>query len=709
VNTRIVIINDLFVKANEDLDGAVKGKVLNFITKLQLDPTAKGLDLKPPKGAADKRVRTARVDDFWRAVLFELPNAGGFVLATVKPHDDAYQYAANVRLRINGATGVLELFDPAAIEKALRPTSEPPEGVVPRPEVPAKPLITGVTSAQLRDFGLSDEVAARVLEITDQAQFHTLCDALPELQGVALLDLLAGKPYETVYEDLFGLEDLGEIDTEDFEGALTRPGTRVQFAPATPEDLIAAFNGQLAAWRVWLHPLQRKLAYHDGWNGPFRVTGGAGTGKTVTALHRAHHLADRLAAGGSQGRVLVATYTRNLAEALAGQLAELRGGEAPRCVDVLNLDALASRTLRAANKGKPPNLVSDSAAVVKQAWELAADGSSWDDRFLAEEWLDVVLAQGITDQAGYLRAPRPGRGVALNRGKRVEVWNLISRAVTHLEVEEVLTFTQAASRAADVLAARPDLQYTHVVVDEAQDLHPAHWRLVRALVPEGPDDIFIVGDAHQRIYGKPLVLSRFGINTRGRSRRLTINYRTSEEILRWSVGVMGGEPVDDLDGSPETLLGARSAFTGPDPVIISARDRRDEGRQLTKQVKTWVDEEFQEESIGVLCPSNAEVDTAARALKSAGIPAVVVSGYATPATGSVQVMTMHRAKGLEFRCVAMTGLGPVKLASPRSAATEEEKLRLATERALIYVAGTRARERLTLLGVGDMSRFSLRA
>src|SRR5690606_20333066 len=110
------------------------------------------------------------------------------------------------------------------------------------------------------------------------------------------------------------------------------------------------------------------------------------------------------------------------------------------------------------------------------------------------------------------------------------------------------THTQAAAEAARLLDGSGEARYRHAIVDEAQDLHAAHWRLLRALVPAGTDDLFIVGDAHQRIYGRPLVLSRYGIETRGRSRRLTVNYRTSREILTWCSAVMQGASVDDLEG-----------------------------------------------------------------------------------------------------------------------------------------------------------------
>lgn len=699
-----IVINNLFTRASRDLDGSVRARVLDFITKLQHDPSAPGLDLKRPEGAVDPRVRTARVNDFWRAVLFELPAGAGFVLASVKPHNDAYRYAETLRMQVNEATGALELIDQIAIDEAL--AAGPVEPAV-RP-AQAGPLLGGISRTTLAAFGLADDAIDAALALTDVAQFEALCDALPELQGCALLDLRAGKDPDEVYADLIGSQPVEPVDADDVAAALARATSRLEFATGTSEELLAAIEGDLQAWRIWLHPLQRTLAYRDGYNGPFRVTGGAGTGKTVTALHRARHLAERALAAGETGPVvLVATFTRNLAEALALQLRELGGPEIEPLVEVVNLDALAFRVI-ARQTGTRPHLVSASEGEARTAWELAAQGTGYGPDFLVDEWQYVVLANGVADQAGYLRVPRPGRGTPLNRARRIEVWALIEKALRHLAVAGVMTHAQAASAAAAIVESDSSLRYQHAVIDEAQDLHPAHWRLVRALVPAGSDDLFIVGDAHQRIYGRPLVLSRYGIETRGRSRRLTLNYRTSEQILRWCLSVMSGAAVDDLEGEEDALTGARSEFSGPPPTSVTSATSVGEDAALVAKVESWLSEGFQPADVGVLSREKSGVESALRALRSAGIPTVAVDrGDARAVEGHVQVMTMHRAKGLEFTCVAITRLGsqhyPPSFISGLSG--ERRAQQLAQERALLYVSGSRARERLALLHVGPEPRL----
>jgi superfamily I DNA/RNA helicase len=234
--------------------------------------------------------------------------------------------------------------------------------------------------------------------------------------------------------------------------------------------------------------------------------------------------------------------------------------------------------------------------------------------------------------------------------------------------------------------------------------HPAHWRLVRALVPEGRDDIFLVGDAHQRIYGRPLVLSRNGIRTQGRSRRLTINYRTSEQIRRWSISVMAGRQVDDLEGETEDCPGhgrsspGRSRYGWPRPA--------DEHVQVVGLVKAWIAEGYEPGSIGALCRVGTDVTAFASALTAAGVLAVKVeSNDHGGGAGAVQVMTMHRAKGLEFRCVAIPRLGGAAFPPPGVVTGGEAQWEaaLTAERSLLYVAGSRAREQLALVYSGEVS------
>lgn len=723
-----VVMSDRFTRTYSELDGSMKNRVLDFIVKLQERPDLTGLDLKAPEGVADPRIRTARVTDFWRAVLIELPESNGFVLAAVKPHDDAYTYAERLRVGVNEVTGALDVVDAAALDDAIThahtagETSGGDTGTAPQ----RGPVLDGVRVRDLRRFGVDTDIAERLVEITDESRLLSVAEELPGVQANAVLDLAAGRTVDDVWADLIAEEE-PEIDTGDLLKALERPQSRLVFTDGSADELRAALEGEFTAWRVWLHPLQRRLADKDGWRGPYRVTGGAGTGKTVTAVHRARHLADRLARAGSDEKVLFTTYTRNLARNIESQLTELAGQDILKRVEVVNIDALAYRVLRTADDRQTrPRQVPDDAPDVVAAWETArADATeAWETAFLQAEWNQVVLAQGLAERGDYLRAPRSGRGRRLSRPQRAELWAVFERFTQQLNARNLLTFTQAAARAATVArqldphddpgtdsgvrrAALP--RYRHGVVDEAQDLHPAHWRLVRALVPRGADDLFLVGDAHQRIYGKPLVLSHYGIETRGRSRRLTVNYRTSRQILDWSLRVAYGHAVDDLEGGADSLAGARSEFAGPEPRTAGFDTAAAEKAALVEVVRDWHGAGLEWSQIAVVTRSNNRVAELAGALTEAEVPAAEVGRDTDEhALGDVvRVMTMHRAKGLEYRAVALVGAGRRDL-PPRAAREldgDDRDAARARERGLLYVAGSRAREHLYLSWTGEPSEL----
>ena len=712
-----VLMHRLFENSCDDLDGSVKSRVLSFMVKLQQDPDATGLDFKRPKGAANKHVRTARVTDNYRAVLV---NAGAdddnstLWLVAVKKHDDAYKFAETLTLQVNERTGAAELYDPIALGEALdnaRADSEAHAGG--DPLMPAS-----VSQADLERFGVAPDVAAELKQVTTEDALQRLVEALPASQSNAVLDLAFGKDPQDVWNDLV-IEEPGPIDVNDLEAALKRPLSRLSFTAVdveNAEELRAVLEGDFAKWRVWLHPLQRKLATHAGWNGPFRVTGGAGTGKTVTAIHRARFLAKKLDSSGadSKVKVLFTTFTRNLAQTIGGQLVQLAGPSITDRVDVVNIDALARAVVTSTDSGRV--FVNSSRIAnfsqIEQLWRTASQSckSRWDPSFLNDEWSEVVLGNAIVDEAAYLRVARSGRSQRLSRPQRADVWLAVEQFQRLLRAQNLYTYTELASRAASALASDPTLSdkfgYRHAVVDEAQDLHPALWKFLRALVPLGTDDMFIVGDAHQRIYGKPAPLSRFGIETRGRARRLTVNYRTSREILKWCLEIADTD-ADDLDTSSDTLAGARSVFGGPDPESLGFASKAEEDKGLVAKIEQWIADGYSPSDIAVFVYERNDVREITDSLSAAGVEAEVVNESTKEERlgDVVRVMTMHRAKGLEYRAVAMARLGsksfpPYYLQQLQGLEREQEEKKLLR---VLYVAGSRARERLALFFAGEIS------
>ncbi len=715
-----VRMHDLFDRSYDRLEGSVKQRVVDFIMKIQRDPEAPGLDYKIPKLAQNNRVRTARVTDHYRAVLMVAGEDDGtsiLYLVAVKKHDAAYDYASKLTFQVNAKTGAAELFDAIALEDAVdKARSTEPVGPSTKPIMPAK-----VKQRDLERFGVDPEIAEQLKKVTDEDDLMAIADALPSSQANAVLDLAYGKSPDEVWADLV-IEDPGQVDVDDLDAALQRPLSRLSFTTYAGEDeeeLRAVLEGDFAKWRVWLHPLQRKLAQNTGWNGPFRVTGGAGTGKTVTAIHRARHLARRLEADSSTHKVLFTTFTKNLSRTIESQLKQLAGPNIVDRVDVVNIDSLARSVVTASDVRRKAvssvKFVAADAAEVLELWSSAAlvAVGQWDPAVLTDEWSQVVLGNAISDEAGYLRVTRSGRSQRLTRSQRADVWQVIEQFERLMRSRGLMTFTQLASQAAAMLVADPSLRdqlgYRHAVIDEAQDLHPAHWKLLRALVAPGTDDLFIVGDAHQRIYGRPAPLSRYGIETRGRSRRLTINYRTSKEILQWCLKVVDAD-VDDLDLAADTLAGARSVFDGPVPVSRCFKDLAEEDGGITEQIADCVKDGIALSDIAVFAFDRTAVNDIAESLTACGVESVVVTDRSDEDKlgEAVRVMTMHRGKGLEFRAVVLARLGAdtfppfyvQKMTGPERE-LEENKLRN-----LLYVAGSRARERLAVVWTKELSSFT---
>jgi superfamily I DNA/RNA helicase len=284
------------------------------------------------------------------------------------------------------------------------------------------------------------------------------------------------------------------------------------------------------------------------------------------------------------------------------------------------------------------------------------------------------------------------------------VWEAVQHLTDALRAKGYASYEQIAARAADVLTARSAAPYRHAIVDEAQDLHPAQWRLVRATVVSGPNDLFLVGDAHQRIYDSRVSLSSIGIETRGRSRRLKINYRTSQQILGWALGILTGETVDDLDGAPEPQTGYRSEFEGPAPVVRAFDTAVEEAAFVAESVQSWLAAGVAPSAIGVVGRTHGDVTGIGSALSTADI----AWGELGKGGAGVGVGTMHASKGLEFARLAVVGASadrlPLQLAVTSEAEDpQQHALDVLRERCLLYVACTRARDALVVTSVGAVS------
>ena len=686
-----------------DVDGSMKGKAWDFVMKLGQDADLTGLDVKKPKGAADRRVRTARVDDNFRAVLFAVGDEHEpmWLLAAIKKHDDAYRHAETLTLTVNPANGAMEVLATQAVRDRVDDFRK-------RPVADDTPCVLPYPVADLVALGLDADVSAEAVRQTDQDAVMELTGDLPEWQQRALLDLVTGTPLDEV-RAIYAPD--GPVVDDDPRAAVARPTSRMQFVYLdTDEELRRAMEGDFAAWRTYLHPTQRAVAHRPTYNGPFRLAGGAGTGKTVVAVHRAAFLARRRGA-----RILLCTFTRNLAAHLEVDLRSLVSPEEAARVDVRGVDQVV-RAVGAAADGAPGAVLGDREQ--ESLWEEAVRAAGVPAElvpqltagFLAGEYRTVVLGMDEHSRAEYLRVKRSGRGVRLNRVQRAAVWNVVEAFERGAQAQGRTSYDLLTARAGKILAdpSAQGVRYDHVIVDEGQDLHAGHWRVLRGLVAPGPNDLFVCEDGHQRIYGDRIVLSRLGIETRGRSRRLTLNYRTSRQNLAFALGVIGGEPVVDLDGDEETVKGYRSTFRGPVPVTRGFPGVVEEMRFVAETVAGWIGTGVEPASIGVLARRAAEQDRARLALQDAGVPVEVLAREGAGNAKAVKIASMHRAKGTEFSHVivvgAEAGVVPLDWVVETQPAADHAAVR-GRERSLFYVACSRARDELVVTWAGTPSPF----
>ena len=477
--------------------------------------------------------------------------------------------------------------------------------------------------------------------------------------------------------------------------------------PVGPPELAGALAAPFDQWRVTLHPDQRRLT-EAHFNGSVRVTGGPGTGKTVMALHRAAYLAERDATAHperSQESILLTTHDRVLAQNLAENLDRLLPDPGVRSrVRVTTIDGL-SRSVVRSHTSVAPNMISGDELAQRWRAVALADGIPFSGRFLVDEWEQVLLAKDLRLLPEYIRCERSGRVQHLAPEHRRQVWETVRRYVGAMRVEGLWAYPQLAAEAARLLA-RSEPLYRHAVVDRSQDLHPTQWRMLRAAVPEGPDDLFLVGDPDQRVADDRVSLASLGINVRGRGHRLRVGYRVTQEILDWSAPILGGRSA--LDDDADASAGRRSLLHGSTPVVRGCDDRTEELHALGGRVQTWLEAGVKPSEIAVAGRNQWVARGVTKELEARGVPTTPLEGTGGPE--AVRVGTMHRLKGQEFRCVAVIGVSD-HLLPPKAAIEAAEGDQVALEhtfqyeRTLLFVACTRARDALYVSYVGSPSRL----
>lgn len=705
------------MKSLRKLPDRVALRFMDLMTKYMSDSSANGLNLETVEGAKDSSIKSLRVDQGYRAIAFEVGRDIMFV--HVNEHDKAYRWAAGRRVKLDPETNRIRVIE--EVDAVVEPQATP--------DTSAPRLFAEVTDARLGALGVPVEELTAVRQIPTIEALEGEEDRFDPLTYRILYAVAAGYADEEV-RYLTGV--CAERDAEPQQPAAertfgqlieTEQSRQTIFIPESEAELRRVFEEGLEGWRVFLHPEQRKIAYRD-YNGPVLVRGGAGTGKTVVAMHRAKHLADQIERDPTRAgqRVLLTTFTTSLAHDIEANLRTLCPAHLdarPPRIEVINLDRWVSQFLKRKSFAREVAFFGEARDRLDQVWKEVFDDHELPEElsepFVRAEWAQIVQAKGLTDQKGYLKASRAGRGTPLDRKKRAVLWDIFADYRARLISEGLAEPDDAYREATEILSAEaPNLPYAAAIVDEAQDMGEQAFRLIRAIVPETPagdrNSLFIVGDAHQRIYGRRAAMSACGINVRGRSKQLRLNYRTTQEIRTWAVSVLEGVSVDDLDEGTDTLRGYVSLMRGAGPDLVGCRSEAEELNGLVSWVRALPPDQMRLSDVAVLCARRADAVRVDGALRAAGVETVTLqSGADDRSVPGVRIATMHRAKGLEFFAVAIPFLSETTFPPPgvlRSAVDAADREDIVIQyRSLLHVAATRAKRELRISWSGNITKL----
>lgn len=693
-----VALSQDFLMQLAKLPASVHSKVLKWAIQFQADPTSPGINYEKIHKARDPNLKSVRLDRDWRGIVFKPDRGDVYMLLYVDHHDDAYRWAENRKLAINPVTGAMQLVFLENATEQVEAASQASDTVKASAEVlasGASPLFANVDDRELMSLGVPEDSISLVRGVTSEADLDVVQLKLPVEAYEGLFLVAAGDTVSAVLSARETRVDQ-QVDTTDYAKALATPEAQSRFVVVTDDEtMVAIMNAPLAQWRVFLHPTQNKLAHGDR-SGPVRVLGGAGTGKTVLAMHRAKWLAENRTPAGK--KVLFTTFTKNLATDIEENLRTLCSPQTMERIEVRNLDAWVHNFMRTKKlehrivygRGQDP---------ARQAWQLALaskDGAmGLSDDFYEDELEQVVLAQGLTTLDAYRMARRTGRGVVLSRTKRDAAWKVFEEYRGQLASRKLKEVDDAYREVAELLGDKPLETYSAIITDETQDLGPQALKLLRAMIAKGDNDLFFVGDGHQRIYSRnKAAMSRCGIDIRGRARKLYLNYRTTDEIRRQAVALLEGIEVDDMDEGNDEVRRYKSLSHGPAPVLMNVNGLEGAAQQAVEMINAWRSDASEGQellSIAVVAASERERDAIGVQLEAAGLPTVAITALSNHSSkkGVVHLATMHRAKGLEFDCVVV--------AAPAGYLAEEAESLM--KRNLLYVALTRAKRLAALLAI----------
>jgi hypothetical protein len=681
------LIADTFTDSLGRLTGDEQKAAKTTAFDLQINPAGAGQSFHRLDKARDKDFWSVRVSADLRIIVHRTPRS--LLLCYVDHHDRAYAWAERRKLETHPKTGAAQLVE---IRETVREIVVPVYSSKEPAAEPKRRLFGDRSDEELFGYGVPAEWLADVRR-ADEDSVLVLAERLPAEAAEALLELATG-----------GRPRVPQAAAP-MVSPFAHPDAQRRFrVMSSVEELERALDAPWEKWTVFLHPEQRQWVERD-YAGPARVSGSAGTGKTIVALHRAAYLAR----AHPNARVLLATFSDPLAHALRVKLRHLVGNE-PRVaerIEVYSMDALGLRLYQAQFGGV--NLASrDELKTLLRAASAAVGGHKFSLRFLSTEWEHVVDAWQLENWEAYREVPRLGRKTRLPEAQRAVLWSIFARVRAGLKQGALTTPAAVFQRLANAFAGSTHPPFDYAVVDEAQDVSVPQMRFLAALGGDRPNALFFAGDLGQRIFQQPFSWKSLGVDIRGRSRTLRVNYRTSHQIREQADRLLGPE-IRDVDDNQEDRSDTISVFNGPPPVISVFATETEESEAVAQWLVGRVEAGVRPHEIALFVRSAAQLGRAQAAVKAAGLPARVLDERVEIATGQTSISTMHLAKGLEFRAVAVMACDDevIPLQERIETVGDDGDLQEVydTERHLLYVGCTRARDFLSVTAVAPPSEF----
>ena len=687
-------IADTFTDSLARLTGEEQKAAKTTAFDLQMNPVSPGMSLHKLDKAKDKNFWSVRVGSDIRLIVHK--TAASLLLCYVDHHDKAYRWAERRRLETHPTTGaaqwveIRERVEEVAPARTLVAAEPAPRAWA--ASAPETALFARLSDDELLSYGVPHEWLADV-RAADEDGLLALADHLPSEAAEALLELATGGTPTVPKAAPPGADPFSHPDAQ--------RRFRVMNDVA---ELERALSFPWEKWTTFLHPAQRQWIERD-YSGPAQVSGSAGTGKTIVALHRAVFLAR----AHPESRVLLTTFSDTLANALRTKLRRLIDNE-PRLAERLEVHAMNAlgERLHELQHGRPRILERTQLRSVLAEASAAVKGQKFSQTFLLGEWDELVDAWQLGSWEAYRDVKRLGRKTRLSEAQRATLWSVFMLVRERLAVLGLLTHSALFTQLAAQVGGRKSPPFDYVVVDEAQDVSVAQLRFLAALAGERPNGLFIAGDLGQRIFQAPFSWKSVGVDIRGRSRTLRVNYRTSHQIRTQADRLLGPE-VSDVDGNTESRRGTVSVFNGPAPIVQSFANRAGEIGAVAAWLKARINEGTPAHEIGIFVRSDAQIEDARAAAEAAALPYRILDEKVDTAGGFASLCTMHLAKGLEFRVVVVMACDdeviPLqqRIESVADSADLEEVYN--TERHLLYVACTRARDQLLVTSVEPASEF----